>query len=113
MKNYAERREAWIRAGYEAGDDIGTQRTADFLAIVLNDPEIMGKDVFGAGRIKKVYEAIRALERKYAKAFQKHPEQDYYQEKLDDRLRRIFAPEDFIPFAKRYENIVQPKYGKG
>ena len=112
-KSYVEKREQWFRAGAIAGDDIGTQRTGDYLAIVLNDPKIMGKDTFGAGRITKVYEAIHALEAQYNKAFQKGPEQDYYQDKLDERLRRIFGTKGFVPFAQRFPNVKQPKYGKG
>ena len=113
MKSYAERREAWIAASFEAGEETGTQRLADFVAIALNDPTIMGKDVFGAARIKKIYEKLYDLQRQYGKAYQTGPEQDYYQDKLDERLRRIFPPADFVPFAQRYDHIKQPTYRKG
>ena len=53
MATYTQRREAWITAAIDAGVDIGTQRMADLMALALNDPEVMGKGVLGADRIKR------------------------------------------------------------
>lgn len=110
MSNYLRQREELIMAGFRAGMDTGVQRTADFFAIALNSPEVMGRDTLGAARIKKIYAKAMELQRQYAPAFQKGPEQDYYQELLDRRLRQIFPPEDYVPFSERYENITKPKY---
>lgn len=110
MSNYLRQREELIMAGFRAGMDTGVQRTADFFAIALNSPDVMGKDTLGAARIKKIYAKALELQRQYAPAFQKGPEQDYYQELLDRRLRQIFPPEDYVPFAERYENVTKPKY---
>ena len=65
-----------------------------------------------AGRIKKIYAKVHELEHEFCKAFQKGPEQDYYQELFDRRMRQIFGPEDFVPFAERYDKITQPTYRK-
>ena len=110
MSNYLRQREELIMAGFRAGMDTGVQRTADFFAIALNSPDVMGRDTLGAARIKKIYAKALELQRQYAPAFQKGPEQDYYQELLDRRLRQIFPPEDYVPFAERYENVTKPKY---
>ena len=112
MSNYLRQREELIMAGFRAGMDTGVQRTADFFAIALNSPEVMGKDTLGYARIKKIYARAMELQREFAPAFQKGPEQDYYQELLDRRLRQIFPPDEYVPFAERYENITKPKYGK-
>ena len=108
MANYTQRREAWITAGIDAGIDIGTQRMADLMALALNDPAVMGKDVLGPERIKRVYVKIHELEAKLAQAWRKGDEQDYAQAKLDRELRRIFGGE-FVPFAERYPNVRKPK----
>lgn len=110
MSNYLRQREELIMAGFRAGMDTGVQRTADFFAIALNSPEVMGKDTLGYARIKKIYAKAMELQRQYAPAFQKGPEQDYYQELLDRRLRQIFPPEDYVPFSERYDCITKPKY---
>ena len=108
MANYTQRREAWITAALEAGIDVGTQRMADLMALALNDPEVMGKGVFGVDRIKKVYAKIQELQHDLSKAWLKCDEQDYHQARLDRELRRIFGS-DFIPFAERYPDVKKPK----
>lgn len=110
MSNYLKKQDALIMAGFRAGMDTGVQRTADFFAIALNSPEVMGKDTLGYARIKKIYARAMELQKEFAPAFQKGPEQDYYQELLDRRLKQIFPPEDYVPFSDRYENITKPKY---
>lgn len=108
MANYAQRREAWISAAAEAGEQVGTQRMADLMALALNDPAVMGKDVLGPDRIKKVYARLHELQTELAKAWQKGDEQDYQQARLDRELRRIFGS-DFVPFAERYPDVKKPK----
>lgn len=85
---------------FVAGCDITAQQMFDMMCLVLNDPEIMGKDVFGAERLKKVHDAMYERERTYHEAWMNNQESDYYQEKLDAALRRIFGEID--PFNKRY-----------
>ena len=108
MANYVQRREAWIKAGIEAGEKLGTQRTADLMALALNDPEVMGKGVLGAERIKKVYNKTLELHNELAQAWRKGDEQDYAQAVLDRELKRIFGA-DFIPFNERYPDVIKPK----
>ena len=95
---------------FEVACDTTAQQFFDFLCIVLNDPEIMGKDVFGAGRLHKVHEALKAVDKQYNEAFVNSQESDYYQEKMDARLREIFGEID--PFKKRYPYLKEWNYNK-
>lgn len=108
MANYAQRRDALIRTAAEAGEMVGRQRMADLMALALNDPETMGKDVLGPERIKKVYAKLYELETELAQAWRKGDEQDYAQVRLDRELKRIFGC-DFVPFAERYPDVKKPK----
>lgn len=109
MNNYLKKKEELIMAGFRAGLATGAQRTADFMAIALSDPDVMGKDTFSFRRIKKIYKRMIDLQSEFAPAFQKGDEQDYYQEMFDRRLKQIFPPEDYTPFAERYEHVTKPK----
>jgi hypothetical protein len=95
---------------FEAGCDITAQQFFDYLCIVLNDPNVMGKDVFGENRIKKVHEALKEVDRHYSEAFVNSQESDYYQSKLDAELIQIFGEID--PFEKRYPYIKTWNYNK-
>lgn len=104
------RQRAMQQKCFEAGCDITAQQFFDFLCIVLNDPEIMGKDVFGAKRIQKVHEALKAVDKYYSEAFVNSMESDYYQEKLDAELIRIFG--EIQPFRERYPYLKEWNYNK-
>lgn len=95
---------------FEVACDTTAQQFFDYLCLVLNDPEVMGKDVFGAKRIQKVHEALRAVDKLFSEAFVNSQESDYYQEKLDAELRRIFGEID--PFNKRYPYLKEWNYNK-
>lgn len=85
---------------FEVGCDTTSQQFFDYMCLVLNDPEIMGKDVFGAKRILKIHEAMKNLDKEYSEAWAHTEESDYYQEKIDEALKRIFGEID--PFHVRY-----------
>lgn len=108
MANYAQCRDALIRIAAEAGEMVGRQKMADLLALALNDPATMGKDVLGPERIKRVYVKIHELEAELAQAWRKGDEQDYAQARLDRELKRIFGGE-FVPFSERYPDVKKPK----
>lgn len=94
----------------DVGTEYGQQKFIDMLILALNDPEIMGKDVFGKERIVKVIEGILEYEDAFADAYTMKDESDYLQEKLDQRLRYILGEENFAPFAERYPYLKQWKY---
>lgn len=95
---------------FEAGCAITAQQFFDFLCLVLNDPDIMGKDVFGAKRLLKIHEALKSVDKYYSEAFVNSQESDYYQEKLDAALRGIFGEID--PFKVRYPYLKDWDYSK-
>ena len=95
---------------FEVGCKVTAQQFFDFLCLVLNDPAIMGKDVFGAKRLHKVHEALKAVDKHYSEAFVNSQESDYYQEKLDAALRGIFG--EIEPFKKRYPYLKGWNYNK-
>lgn len=86
---------------FVAGCDITAQQMFDMMCLVLHDPEIMGKDTFGANRLLKVRKAMYELEKQYHEAWVHTEESDYKQEKLDAALREIFG-DDLDPFQERY-----------
>lgn len=94
-----------------AGMDTAWQEFWDLLCITLNDPDVMGKDTFGKKRLLKLRAAIQERETIYCNGLNSGPEADYYQEKLDDALRKIFGPE-LAPFKDRYPYIPQLGYAK-
>ena len=95
---------------FEVACDMTAQQFFDYLCLVLNDPEIMGKDVFGANRLKKIHEALKATDKKFNEAFVNSQDSDYYQEKLDDALRSIFGEID--SFSTRYPFLKEWNYNK-
>lgn len=107
---YLAKQQALQQKCFEAGCDITAQQFFDFLCIVLNDPDIMGKDVFGAKRLNKIHEALKATDKKFAEAFVNSQESDYYQEKMDAELKKIFGEID--PFKKRYPFLKEWNYNK-
>lgn len=89
------------------------QYMTDMLILTLNDPEVMGKDVFGYKRLKKVLDAWGRYYDQFFDALTKNPEADYAREKMDAAMKRIVGTNgDFIPFEQRYEWLPQITYGK-
>ena len=108
---YLERKKNEIGVYRQAEKDTYIQFMSDMFQIALNDPEVMGKDVLGEGRIRRVVDAASKNFDAFHGALENIPEADYYQEKLDQRLRHIFK-ERLVPFAKRYWWISRPRYDK-
>ena len=95
---------------FEAGCQITAQQFFDYLCLVLNDPDVMGKDVFGANRLHKIHEEMKKLDKIFSEAFVGGQESDYYQEKMDARLIKIFGKID--PFKVRYPFLKDWNYNK-
>jgi hypothetical protein len=107
---FLARQDALRQKCFEVACDTTAQQFFDYLCLVLNDPDIMGKDVFGAKRIQKVHEALRAVDKQFSEAWVGSQESDYYQEKLDAALRGIFG--DIQPFKERYPYLKEWNYNK-
>lgn len=84
------------------------------LALVLHDPEIMGKDTFGRERLNKVVIAIGKYIDEYYLAFVRHDETDYWRKKLDEALAEAFGTDEVQDsFMKRYEFLPEFNYKTG
>ena len=104
---YLERRKVRDTVMQDAIRQTYQQYMTDMLILTLNDPEVMGKDVFGEKRIRRVVEAWGKVFDKYHGALEKGDEQDYWQIKMDMNLKGILGEKDFEPFEKRYEWVKQ------
>lgn len=98
---FQDRQNAKMNAYRQAEKETYIQFMTDTLVLTLNDPEIMGKDVFGKKRLQKVIEGWGKKYDQYCGALLPDDEADYHQIKLDERLSQIFG-DDFEKFGKRY-----------
>lgn len=111
--DFLARQKATQRAFFEAGLQMGRQQILDMMSLVLNDPDIMGRDTFGKDRLIKVVNGIGEYIDKYQPAWEKSDDTDYYQVKLDDALTKIYGDGLADSFYKRYEFAPEFDYMKG
>ena len=101
---YMAKKRATERAFFDAGLQMGRQQIIDMVCLVLHDPEVVGKDIFGKERLNKVVTAIDKKIDDFFLAWVKHDETDYWREKLDEALAAAFDDESVKDsFLKRYE----------
>lgn len=113
MKNdYLAKRAERDRAMFEAGMRTGQQMTHDFIQIALRQPEVVGKDLFGYGRLKALDECCARLDDEFHDAFGTGTESDYKREQLDRALREFCPESEFYPFEERYIFLRKIKYGR-
>ena len=110
---YLERQQAQQRAFFDAGLQSGRQQILDMMSLVLRDPDIMGKDVFGKDRLMKVVKGIGEYIDVYQKAWEKDDETDYYQKKLDAALAEAYGEGLHDSFHQRYPYAPEYDYTKG
>lgn len=99
QSGYLKRKKVEIGVYRQAEKETYIQFMSDMFQIALNDPDVMGKDVLGEARIKCVVEAAGRNFDTFHGALENIPEADYFQEKLDSRLGRIFK-EKLVPFGR-------------
>lgn len=109
--DYIAKQKAVYQGFLDAGEKLGMQKMWDYFQIVMRDPEIMGKDVFGPQRLSKIFEAMKVMADEYHMAFTTDKEADYYQEKLDAQLREIWGDKT-LSFYERYPDLKKIKYDK-
>ena len=83
------------------------------MSLVLRDPEIMGKDIFGKERLLKVVQGVGEYIDKYQPAWEKKDETDYYRAKLDAALADAYGEELHDSFTQRYDYAPEFDYTKG
>ena len=111
---YLAKQQAIQQGMLDVGMDTGFQKCWDLIQIVLHDPKVMGKDTFGKERMKKLFLALREVEKELGKAWLPSIERDadVMQRDLDALLKEIWG-EDLQPFQERYPYIKKPDYSKG
>jgi len=100
---YLERRKNQISSWRRAEKETYIQFMTDTLIDTLNDPEVMGKDVFGQERILGVIHGWQKKFRFWHPALEKRDDTDWYRKRFDDKIRGIVGDENFTPFEDRYE----------
>lgn len=89
--------------GYEIVSDWTAQLCLDTMAMVLNDPEVMGKDTLGATRLMRVCEGFNKLWPINQQALREGDEADYWRVKIDQAQAQIFGP-DYLHWHERYQH---------
>lgn len=115
--DFLAQQKALQRAHFDAGVQMGRQQIMDMVSLVLRDPDIMGKDIFGKERLLKVVAGIGEYIDKYELAWKKHDETDYVRAKLDAALAEAYGDGLHDSFLQRYEyspsfNYVTGKWSK-
>ena len=98
---------------FEAGLQMGRQQILDMMSIVLNDTKYVKKDVFGKDRLLIVVNGIGECIDLFQKAWERDDETDYYRDKLDGWLARIYGEGMHDTFTKRYEYCTEFNYKTG
>ena len=114
--DYLSRKLQREQAVFDAGMRIGRQQMCDYITLALRDPETMGKDTFSGKRILKVLRKTNDLMNEFNRAVEKCDDADYYQDKLDIRLREAYGDEitgGFYSFFDRYEMVKKFNYKTG
>lgn len=110
---FLERQRIERQAYFDAGLQMGRQQILDCMSIVLNDPDIMGKNTFGKYRLFKVVKGVGDYIDVFQKAWERDDETDYYRVKLDEQLAKIYGADLHDTFSKRYEYCSDYDYMKG
>lgn len=106
---YTERERVRIDVYRRAEKETQIQYMTDMLVLTLNDPAIMGKDVFGKKRLLKVIEAWGKKYDEFHAILENNDETDYFQIKLDKHLQLIFG-DQMEKFPQRYTWVKDQTY---
>lgn len=107
-------KQAAVNHGYfTAGLQSGRQQILDLVSLVLRDPAIMGKDIFGKERLLKIVNGVGDYIDLYQQAWEKTDETDYYRAKLDAALAEAYGDRLHDSFLQRYEFAPEFDYKKG
>lgn len=111
---FLKNQQAMKQGFLDVGMDTGFQKCWDLLQIVLHDKKVMGKDTFGKERIKKIFWAMKELEKELGTAWMptKYNDSDVKQRNLDAALKEIWGDE-LCTFYERYPWVKKPDYSKG
>lgn len=99
--SYAQELQMKKQLGANIIADWTAQLCLDTMAIVLNDPEVMGHSALGSKRLMRVCEAFNELFDKTRLALSKSDEAEYWRVKIDQAQERIFGP-GYLHWQERY-----------
>lgn len=109
---FLKRRDVRDQKFFEAGRDVGFQQCLDYVFNALRDPEMVGKDIWGEGRLVKLHQVCVGYDKKFHGAWDARDKMaDYLQKELDARLKEGL-PHYFSPFMVRYPYMRDIKYDK-
>ena len=111
--DFQARLQAAKNAYFQAGLESGRQQILDMMTLVLRDPEIMGKDIFGKDRLLKVVKGIGEKIDDYELAWRRDDETDHVQKQLDQNLAEAYGEELKDSFHVRYPYAPEYDYVKG
>jgi hypothetical protein len=111
QNEFLKRREQRDRECFRQGLITGMQIVHDYVTIALRRRKVMGKDIFGRGRIDKLFAEVEQLDDYYSRAFSKHKEADAKQEEIDGELKELYG-DQLVKFPERYPYIKQYGYDK-
>ena len=111
--DFQARLQAAKNAYFQAGLESGRQQILDMVTLVLRDPEIMGKDIFGKDRLLKVVKGIGDKIDEYELAWKKDNETDHVRDQLDRNLTEAYGEELKDSFLVRYPYAPEYDYVKG
>ena len=110
---YLAQQKAVKEAYFKAGLESGRQQILDMMTLVLRDPSIMGKDIFGKDRLLKIVKGIGDKIDDYELAWKKDDETDHVRDKLDKNLAEAYGEELQDSFLVRYPYAPEYDYVKG
>lgn len=96
---------------FMAGMAMGIQLDQDLTQISLRSLDVVGRDIFGRGRIMKLRKNIKRLDDYFSICFSDHVEADKRRDEMDELLKEIYE-DDLDPFEKRYPYAKQIGYQK-
>ena len=106
---YLEKQEEMKQAYFDAGEEIGTQKTWDAVQLAIRDVD-PGR--WGKKMMARLYERTSFYKNYFQEAFTMSPEADVKQEEQDAMLREIWDDE-LVPHAERYPYQKKFSYKKG
>ena len=111
--DFLKKMEAEKQAYFQAGLESGRQQILDMMSLVLRNPKVMGKDIFGKDRLLKVVNEIGECIDQYELAWVRHDETDYIQKQLDKNLAEAYGEKLKDSFHVRYPYAPEYDYVKG
>ena len=100
MNAYMARRRGDQQTALDAGHRIGMQHMLELVMLALGDSAVMGKDVIGLTRLKRIREAVAELDREVGNAWYGGDDAEQCRSRIDRRLKPIWGDE-FIGFYER------------